>query len=196
LCLNCCGLNLRLYYPEFGELICQHDFICLQETKTDEVNSGGIYITPIKTSSSNLNNVDDTFTQNTNVLSFFIIVINLSKNNFGKLLINLCKGQNLFIMNGPVGSDSNIGDSGGIYITPIKTSSSNLNNVDDTFTQNTNLLSFFIIVINLYIFRYKKIFRGRINIYLWREISMQERLSLKIFRYLQKMIFQTETNIY
>jgi hypothetical protein len=42
------------------------------------VNSGGIYTTPIKTSSSNLNNVDDTFTQNTNLLSFFIIVINLS----------------------------------------------------------------------------------------------------------------------
>jgi hypothetical protein len=37
------------------------------------VNSGGIYTTPIKTSSSNLNNVDDT-----NLLSFFIIVINLS----------------------------------------------------------------------------------------------------------------------
>ena len=33
LCLNCCGLYLRLNYPEFGELICQHDFICLQETK-------------------------------------------------------------------------------------------------------------------------------------------------------------------
>ena len=27
------------------------------------------------------------------------------KNDFGKLLINLCKGQNLFIMNGRVGSD-------------------------------------------------------------------------------------------
>jgi hypothetical protein len=36
-----------------------------------EVNSGGIYITPIKTSLSNLNNVADTFTQNTNLLSFF-----------------------------------------------------------------------------------------------------------------------------
>ena len=32
------------------------------------------------------------------------------KNNFEKLLINLCKGQNLFIMNGQVGSDSNIGE--------------------------------------------------------------------------------------
>jgi hypothetical protein len=32
------------------------------------------------------------------------------KNNFGKLLINLCKGQNLFIMKGRVGSDSNIGE--------------------------------------------------------------------------------------
>jgi hypothetical protein len=31
------------------------------------------------------------------------------KYNFGKLLINLCKGQNLFIMNGRVGSDSKIG---------------------------------------------------------------------------------------
>jgi hypothetical protein len=31
------------------------------------------------------------------------------KNNFGKLLINLCKVQNLFIMNGREGSDSNIG---------------------------------------------------------------------------------------
>jgi hypothetical protein len=38
LCLNCCGLNLRLNYPEFGELICQHDFICLQETKTDDTD--------------------------------------------------------------------------------------------------------------------------------------------------------------
>ena len=32
------------------------------------------------------------------------------KNNSGKLLINLCKGQNLFIMNGRVGSDINIGE--------------------------------------------------------------------------------------
>jgi hypothetical protein len=32
------------------------------------------------------------------------------KNNFGKLLINLFKGQNLFIMKGRVGSDSNIGE--------------------------------------------------------------------------------------
>ena len=38
LCLNCCGLYLRLNYPEFGELICQHDFICLQETKTDDTD--------------------------------------------------------------------------------------------------------------------------------------------------------------
>ena len=38
MCLNCCGLNLRLNYPEFGELICQHDFICLQETKTDDTD--------------------------------------------------------------------------------------------------------------------------------------------------------------
>ena len=32
------------------------------------------------------------------------------KNNFGKLLINLCKEQNLLSMNGRVGSDSNIGE--------------------------------------------------------------------------------------
>jgi hypothetical protein len=32
------------------------------------------------------------------------------KNNFGKLLINLCNGQNLFIMNGRVGNYSNIGE--------------------------------------------------------------------------------------
>jgi exonuclease III len=25
-------------YPEFGELIYQHDFICLQETKTDDTD--------------------------------------------------------------------------------------------------------------------------------------------------------------
>ena len=31
-------------------------------------------------------------------------------NNSGKLLINLCKGQNLFIMNARVGSDINIGE--------------------------------------------------------------------------------------
>ena len=36
--------------------------------------------------------------------------IDKGKNNFGKLLINLCKGQNLFIMNGRVGNDSNIGE--------------------------------------------------------------------------------------
>ena len=36
--------------------------------------------------------------------------IDKEKNKFGKLLINLCKGQNLFIMNGRVGSDSNIGE--------------------------------------------------------------------------------------
>jgi hypothetical protein len=38
-----------------------------------EVNSGGIYTTPIKTSSSNLIIVDDTFTQNTNLLSLYKI---------------------------------------------------------------------------------------------------------------------------
>ena len=32
------------------------------------------------------------------------------KNNFGKILINLCKGQNLFIMNGRGGNYSNIGE--------------------------------------------------------------------------------------
>ena len=32
------------------------------------------------------------------------------KNNSGKLLINLCKGQNLFIMNARVGSGINIGE--------------------------------------------------------------------------------------
>ena len=32
------------------------------------------------------------------------------KNNFCKFLINLCTGQNSFIMNGGVGSDSNIGE--------------------------------------------------------------------------------------
>jgi hypothetical protein len=36
--------------------------------------------------------------------------IDKGKNKFGKLLINLCKGQNLFIMNGRVGNDSNIGE--------------------------------------------------------------------------------------
>jgi hypothetical protein len=77
LCLNCCRLNLRLNYPEFGELICQYDVICLQETKKDDTDQ--IYTTPIKTSSSNLYTADDTFIQNTNLLSFFIIVINLSK---------------------------------------------------------------------------------------------------------------------
>jgi hypothetical protein len=32
------------------------------------------------------------------------------KNNSGKLLINLCTGQNLFIMNARVGSGINIGE--------------------------------------------------------------------------------------
>ena len=47
MCLNCCRLNLRLNYPEFGKLICQYDVICLQETKTDDTDQiifRGIYL--------------------------------------------------------------------------------------------------------------------------------------------------------
>ena len=38
LSLNCCGLVQKLNYPEFKDLILDYDFICLQETKTDDVD--------------------------------------------------------------------------------------------------------------------------------------------------------------
>ena len=38
LSLNCCGLKLRLQYPEFCELFQKYDIICLQETKTDDLD--------------------------------------------------------------------------------------------------------------------------------------------------------------
>ena len=39
LSLNCCGINKRLQYPEFCELLYDHDIICLQETKTDDLDT-------------------------------------------------------------------------------------------------------------------------------------------------------------
>jgi exonuclease III len=36
--LNCCGVKLRLQYPEFCELIKKNDLVCLQETKTDDID--------------------------------------------------------------------------------------------------------------------------------------------------------------
>ena len=36
LCLNCCGLKKKTRYPEFENLVCKHDIICLQERKTDD----------------------------------------------------------------------------------------------------------------------------------------------------------------
>jgi hypothetical protein len=38
LSLNCCGIKLRLQYPDFCELIKKNDIICLQETKTDDID--------------------------------------------------------------------------------------------------------------------------------------------------------------
>jgi hypothetical protein len=38
LSLNCCGVKLRLQYPEFCELIKKNDIVCLQETKTDDID--------------------------------------------------------------------------------------------------------------------------------------------------------------
>jgi hypothetical protein len=32
LCLNCCGLKKKTRYPEFENLVCKHDIICIQET--------------------------------------------------------------------------------------------------------------------------------------------------------------------
>ena len=39
LTLNCCGIVNKMNYPEFVELIQNHDFICLTETKTDDLDS-------------------------------------------------------------------------------------------------------------------------------------------------------------
>jgi hypothetical protein len=39
LSLNCCGVKLRLQYPAFCELVCNQDIICLQETKTDDLDT-------------------------------------------------------------------------------------------------------------------------------------------------------------
>lgn len=39
LSLNCCGVKLRLQYPEFCQLVCNQDIICLQETKTDDLDT-------------------------------------------------------------------------------------------------------------------------------------------------------------
>ena len=38
LSLNCCGVKLRLQYPEFCELIKKNNIVCLQETKTDDID--------------------------------------------------------------------------------------------------------------------------------------------------------------
>ena len=37
--LNCCGVKLRLQYPAFCKLVCNQDTICLQETKTDDLDT-------------------------------------------------------------------------------------------------------------------------------------------------------------
>jgi hypothetical protein len=36
LSLNCCGIKKRLQYPEFEDLLRNHDIICLVESKTDD----------------------------------------------------------------------------------------------------------------------------------------------------------------
>jgi exonuclease III len=33
-----CGVKLHLQYPEFCELIKKNDIVCLQETKTDDID--------------------------------------------------------------------------------------------------------------------------------------------------------------
>ena len=38
LCLNCCGLQKRLNYPEFYELISKYDILCLVESKSDDLD--------------------------------------------------------------------------------------------------------------------------------------------------------------
>jgi hypothetical protein len=38
LSLNVCGLKSRLLFPEFIELICKHDIICLVETKLEDID--------------------------------------------------------------------------------------------------------------------------------------------------------------
>ena len=36
--MNCCGLKKRLNYPEFQDLVKKNDIVCLQETKTDDLD--------------------------------------------------------------------------------------------------------------------------------------------------------------
>jgi hypothetical protein len=38
LALNCCGLQNKLQYPEFQELLSANDIICLVESKTDDTD--------------------------------------------------------------------------------------------------------------------------------------------------------------
>ena len=38
LCLNCCGIKSRLQYPEFQNMIRNHDILCFVETKTDDLD--------------------------------------------------------------------------------------------------------------------------------------------------------------
>jgi hypothetical protein len=37
LSLNCCGIKSRLQYPEFQNMIRNHDILCFVETKTDDL---------------------------------------------------------------------------------------------------------------------------------------------------------------
>lgn len=38
LSLNCCGVKKKLNYSEFQELVKEQDIVCLQETKTDDLD--------------------------------------------------------------------------------------------------------------------------------------------------------------
>ncbi|CAG2251665.1 unnamed protein product [Mytilus edulis] len=38
LCLNCCGIKSRVNYPEFKDIIDNHEIVCLAETKTDDID--------------------------------------------------------------------------------------------------------------------------------------------------------------
>lgn len=39
LSLNCCGIIQKMKYPEFVDLVKNYDFICLSESKTDELDT-------------------------------------------------------------------------------------------------------------------------------------------------------------
>jgi hypothetical protein len=69
LCLNCCGLKKKTRYPEFENLVCKHDIICLQETKTDDFDQIDIHTIPKRPSPFVFKRSALTLNQNTNLHS-------------------------------------------------------------------------------------------------------------------------------